>query len=149
MGIWYGVFLVDGLEIEVMDVLEYVWIGEWLVNWVLYINIYIMNGVIVVSSVYMCFGSICIIDIDVYDFDKDQFIYKFEFLFESIDICLGGDVEVKFEVMDFKIICLVNGEMEFCVFIKKGLYWMFIYIYDGNNNVVIVNIFFFVSEDSQ
>lgn len=147
-GTWYGVFLADGSETEVIDVLEYVWTGEWPANRAPHINTYTMNGTTAASSVYTRPGSICTIDIDAYDPDKDQLTYKFELLPESTDIRSGGDAEAKPEAMDFKIIRSANGEMEFRAPTKKGPYRMFIYIYDGNNNAATANIPFFVSEDS-
>jgi hypothetical protein len=147
-GTWYGVFLEDGTETEVMDVLEYVWTGEWPKNRAPHINSYTMNGKSVYKSVFTQPGDICTINIDAYDPDNDNLRYRWELLPESTDIKSGGDAESKPEAMEFKIISDKNGKLEFRAPNKKGAYRMFLYIYDGNGNAATANLPFYVGGDS-
>lgn len=147
-GTWYGVFLEDGAETEVMDVLEYVWTGDWPENRAPHINDYRMNKSTPASSIYVKPGAISSISIDAYDPDNDALEYQLELLPESTDIRSGGDAETKPEPVDFKIIRAEGGQIEFRAPTKKGAYRMFIVISDGNNNAATANIPFFVRENS-
>lgn len=147
-GTWYGVFLEDGSETEVMDVLEYSWTGEWPKNRAPHINSFTMNGKNVSESVYTQQGDVCTIKIDAYDPDNDKLEYRWELLPESTDIRSGGDAEAKPEAMDFKTIKEENGTLQFRAPLKKGPYRMFLYIYDGNGNAATVNLPFYVKGDS-
>lgn len=147
-GTWYGVFLEDGSETEVMDVLEYVWTGDWPENRAPHINDYRMNGKRAGESIFTKSGSICTINIDAYDPDQDGLKYTFELLPESTDIRSGGDAEAKPEPVSFKTIRAEGSTIEFRAPTKKGPYRMFITIMDGNNNAATANIPFFVSDES-
>ncbi|WP_367390778.1 glycoside hydrolase family 2 TIM barrel-domain containing protein [Lewinella sp. LCG006] len=147
-GTWYGVFLEDGTETEVMDVLEYVWTGEWPKNRAPHINSFTMNGKHVEESVYTQQGDVCTIKIDAYDPDNDKLEYRWELLPESTDIRSGGDAEAKPEAIAFKTVKDENGTLQFRAPLKKGPYRMFLYIYDGNGNAATVNIPFYVKGDS-
>lgn len=147
-GTWYGVFLEDGTETEVMDVLEYVWTGEWPENRAPHINSYTMNGKSVYESVFTQPGDVCTIEIDAYDPDNDKLRYRWELLPESTDIRSGGDAEARPEAIDFKTVTDKNGKLEFRAPLKKGAYRMFLYIYDGNGNAATANLPFYVGGDS-
>ncbi|MEL7248966.1 MAG: glycoside hydrolase family 2 TIM barrel-domain containing protein [Bacteroidota bacterium] len=147
-GTWYGVFLEDGSETEVMDVLEYVWTGSWPQNRAPHISSYKINGQVPANSVYTKPGAVCTIDVDAYDPDNDPLAYRLELLPESTDIRSGGDAEAKPEPMEFKLIRSENGKIEFRAPVKKGPYRMFLYLSDGNNNSATANIPFFVSDDT-
>ncbi len=147
-GTWYGVFLENGEETEVMDVLEYVWTGDWPKNRAPHISDYRLNGKMPAESVVTKSGSICTLNIDAYDPDNDALEYKFELLPESTDIRSGGDAESKPEPVSFKTIKAEGGDLEFRAPTKNGAYRMFITIMDGNNNAATANFPFFVNDES-
>ncbi|MEM1214717.1 MAG: glycoside hydrolase family 2 TIM barrel-domain containing protein [Bacteroidota bacterium] len=147
-GTWYGVFLEDGTETEVMDVLEYVWTGDWPANRAPHIERFRINNKTVFESVTTRPGGICSIDLDVSDPDGDPLEYQWELLPESTDIKSGGDAESKPEAVRFKIIKQTQGNMQFRAPVKEGAYRMFVTVYDGNGNAGTVNLPFFVREGS-
>lgn len=147
-GTWYGVFLEDESETEVMDVLEYVWTGKWPKNRAPHLSSHTINGSLPVKSVYTTPGGICNIDLDVTDPDGDKLEYKWELLPESTDIKSGGDAESKPDAVPFKILKEQNGQLQFRAPVKTGAYRMFVTIYDGNGNAATVNLPFYVRQDS-
>lgn len=145
---WYGVFLEDGTETEVMDVLEHEWSGKWPANRSPHISSFRINKKTVHESVYTRPGGICTIDIDVTDPDNDPLEFKWELLPESTDIKSGGDAESAPEAITFKTIKESGGKLQFRAPVKEGPYRMFVTIYDGNGNAGTVNLPFYVREDS-
>lgn len=147
-GTWYGLFLEDGTETEVMDVLEYVWTGEWPKNRAPGIKSATLNGLTRYDSPYVQANSTCTMMVEAFDPDDDNLTYVWEILPESTDIRSGGDAEAKPEPLKFREFFNENGELRFKAPMKEGAYRMFLYVYDGNGNAATMNMPFFVREDS-
>jgi hypothetical protein len=144
---WYGVFLEDGTETAVMDVLQYVWTGKYPSNRSPKINTIKLNGGERIESVYVKPGKEVTLFVDVSDPDNDKLNFRWELLPESTDIKSGGDVESKPVPQDIKITKdIENGNLNFKAPKKEGAYRMFAYIYDGNGNAATANIPFYVKK---
>lgn len=147
-GTWYGLFLEDGTETAVMDVLEYVWSGEWPENRSPQLTEVTLNGLTRYDSPYLQPGGIGAIRVEASDPDGDPLEYVWELLPESTDIRSGGDAEAKPEAMRFRTLKQEPGLLEFRAPVQEGPYRMFLYIYDGNGNAATMNMPFFVREGS-
>ncbi len=147
-GTWYGVFLEDGTETEVMDVLEYEWSGEWPENRSPHISSVTLNGLTRYQSPFTEPGAICQIDVSAYDPDDDELDFAWELLPESTDIRSGGDAEARPDAVSFRVLSNENGVLRFRAPVKEGAYRMFLVIYDGNGNAATMNMPFFVREES-
>jgi len=90
---WYGLFLEDGSETEVMDVLEKSWSGKYPDNRAPSIDKMEMNGAKTRASVYVKPGTKVQFEIESKDPDNDPLTYRYEILPESTDIKSGGDKE--------------------------------------------------------
>ena len=146
---WYGVFLEDGTETEVMDVLEYGWSGKWPENRSPHISSITINGKNPYESVYVKPGDICKLVADVTDPDGDVLKYRWEMLPESTDIKSGGDAESRPEAVEIVVKPgSENGVLNFKAPKKEGAYRLFAYIYDGNGNAATANIPFYVRIES-
>ena len=99
---WYGLFLEDGTETAVMDVLQDRWSGELPDNQSPQINNITINGEGRYESVYVEPGDMATLTVDVSDPDGDELRYRWEILPESTDIKSGGDKESKPEPVNFK-----------------------------------------------
>ncbi len=142
---WYGLFLPDGTETAVMDVLEYEWSGKWPANRSPELKSLTINGKKAQESVYVQAGQPINVTAMVKDLDGDALEYKWELLPESTDIRSGGDAESKPEPVDIKVIAnLEEGVMEIRAPKKTGAYRMFVYAYDGHGNAATANIPFYV-----
>lgn len=145
---WYGLFLEDGSETEVMDVLEKSWSGKYPDNRAPSIYKMEMNGAETRASVYVKPGSKVAFDIESKDPDNDPLTYRYEILPESTDIKSGGDKEsrpepVKVETKDGG----TPGKLIFKAPKKEGPYRLFTYIYDGNGNAATANFPFYVKKN--
>lgn len=147
---WYGIFLEDGTETEVMDVLEYGWSGEWPKNRSPHISDITINGTGRYESVYVKPGSVCNLVADVTDPDGDNLKYRWELVPESTDIKSGGDAESTPDAIEIVIKAgSKDGVLNFRAPTKEGAYRLFAYVYDGNGNAAAANIPFFVRKEIQ
>lgn len=145
---WYGLFLEDGSETEVMDVLEKSWSGKYPDNRSPNIAGMTMNGQKVRESVYVKPRQNVEFKIDTTDPDNDPLKYRWEILPESTDIKSGGDKESRPEPVEIVIKPgSKDGTLNFKAPKKTGAYRLFAYIYDGNGNAATANFPFYVSND--
>lgn len=141
---WYGLFLADGTETAVMDVLEYVWSGEWPENRSPEMQSLLINGKSAYDNVYVSPNARVEAFAQIEDPDGDPIRYVWELLPESTDIKAGGDAEAKPEPVKIKVIEENGGKLTFKTPVKPGSYRLFIYAYDGNGNAATANIPFYV-----
>ncbi|MBR9919224.1 MAG: DUF4434 domain-containing protein [Bacteroidetes bacterium] len=144
---WYGLFLEDGTETAVMDVLEYSWSGKWPENQSPNIKSISIEGIDRYGSAYVKPGQSCTVEALVTDPDMDQLTFKWELLPESTDIKSGGDAESRPDAVDVSIIeDKRSGKLIFKAPKKEGAYRMFVYVYDGHGNAATANIPFFIKK---
>jgi len=145
---WYGLFLEDGSETEVMDVLEKAWSGKYPDNRSPSIASMKMNGKDTRASVYVKPGSKVEFDISSYDPDSDPLKFRYEILPESTDIKSGGDKESRPEPVPVSAKDgSEKGKLIFKAPKKEGPYRLFTYIYDGNGNAATANFPFYVKKE--
>jgi hypothetical protein len=141
---WYGLFLADGKETAVMDVLIEKWSGELPTNFAPNINFFKINNKTPYESLECNRKSILNIEIDVTDKDKDNLQYQYSIIPESTDIKSGGDKEIAPEVIwsevSSKPIDKVNSPS------KSGKYRLFIQVSDNFKNAATANFPFHVIE---
>lgn len=143
---WYGVFLEDGTETEVTDVLQYVWTGSYPENRAPTLLDIKLDGKGKYESPYVQPGTYITAKVDAEDPDGDPITYRWEILPESTDIKSGGDRESRPESLDFKR--KESGSPEELLFRtprKEGPYRLFCYVNDGKGKAAVANIPFFVS----
>ncbi len=145
---WYGVFLEDGTETAVMDVLEEAWSGKLPANQSPSITNITIDGKDRYASVYLRPGKEYSVKTAVNDPDNDPLEFRWEMLPESTDIKSGGDLEAKPEPIKFKRKeASSKNELLFVAPSREGAYRMFVYIYDGNGNAATANIPFYVKNE--
>jgi len=143
---WYGVFLSSGEESEVVDVIHYLWSGTWPQNRAPHIDYLRIGGKDAASSVYLNADQIYSASTKVTDPDKDKLIYRWEIMPESTDLQSGGDRENKPDVIPGLVRSMNGMDISFTAPANSGAYHLFVYVYDGNNNVATGNIPFYVNE---
>ena len=145
---WYGLFLDDGSETEVMDVLEKAWSGKFPVYRSPSIASMNMNGKQAIESVYVAPKGSVRFEIDINDPDGDPLKYRWEILPESTDIKSGGDKDSRPAPVEIVIKPgSKEGVLNFKAPRKEGPYRLFAYIYDGNGNAATANFPFYVKRD--
>jgi len=144
---WYGLFLEDGSETEVMDVLQEAWSGKLPDNRSPHISTMLMNEKKPVDNVYVKPGQTVNFKIDVKDPDGDALKYRWEILPESTDIKSGGDAESRPEPVEIVMKPGSDqGLLNFKAPKKVGAYRLFAYVYDGQGNAATANFPFYVKK---
>ncbi len=141
---WYGLFLEDGTETQVMDELEYAWTGSYPENQGPAIASYTIDGKDRYESVYLDPGRYYSVSVQATDPNNDQLMYKWELLPESTDIKSGGDKESRPDAVEIKFKGESNkGDIMFRAPKKEGPYRLFVYIYDGKGKAATANFPFY------
>jgi hypothetical protein len=141
---WYGVFLEDGSETESVDVMHYLWSGEWPENRTPQVESFTLNNKTAYEDVILNENQEVEAKFKVKDIEDNTINFKWELLHESTDLGDGGDFEERPEAIDMRVISSINGELKFKAPQVKGAYRLFGYADDGNSKAATANIPFLV-----
>ncbi|MBT8315999.1 MAG: hypothetical protein HKP59_00070 [Lutibacter sp.] len=137
---WYGLFLEDGSKTESVDVMHYLWNGEWPINRAPQIQSFYLNNKTAYENVNLKANEPYVANLQIQDIENDELEYKWEILFEATNVSDGGDFEQKPASEKIEIITVDNGVLNFKAPNKKGVYRLFIYVYDEGKNAATANI---------
>jgi hypothetical protein len=90
---WYGIFTEDGSATESVDVMEYLWTGNWPQNRSPIIESFQLNNKDAYSNIKLAANQSYQAEVKSSDPDGDKLTYSFEILHESTDLKDGGDLE--------------------------------------------------------
>jgi hypothetical protein len=145
---WFGLFLVSGEQTKVMDVLITGWSGKEPENRAPLINEFQLLGKKAADNIKISPGTEVTAFVQALDPDGDKLKYIWQVVPESTDKKTGGDAERAPEALK-GIFNKSTREKDNVVFTspqKPGQYRLFLYVFDGNNNVATGNIPFMVTE---
>lgn len=142
---WYGIFLPDGQETESVDVMHYIWNGEWPKNRTPAIVSFELDGKTAYDNIHIKPGKSYTAEIVVNDPEQDSIDYTWEIMPESTDLKHGGDHEEKPPVLTGLFEDSNTKSLTFRTPEKRGAYRLFVYATDGNNHAAAANIPFFVN----
>lgn len=141
---WYGIFTEDGKESEVVDVMQYLWSGKWPTNRAPHLASFLLNGRKATDNVYLQPGQPVPAVATITDPDNDALTYRWELLPESTDLKSGGDRESRPVAIPGLIPAGAKAQTTLKAPTQEGAYRLFIYAYDGKDNVATANIPFYV-----
>jgi hypothetical protein len=141
---WYGVFLENGDETESVDVMHYIWNGEWPVNRTPQIVSFTINDKTAYDNVVLTANKTYNALVVINDFENDTITYTWEILPESTDLGHGGDYETRPKPIENLFVEQENGVLTFKA-PKAGIYRLFVYASDGNKQAATANIPFKVN----
>lgn len=141
---WYGLFTEKGEESEVMDVMQYLWSGNWPANKAPHLYSLQLNSKKATDNIYLkpgtSYGAIAV----AADPDKDNLSWRWEVMPEPTQLSEGGDFEARPKPIPGLASAAGDGKATLKTPAKEGAYRLFVYVTDGNNNVATANIPFFV-----
>jgi len=143
---WYGVFTESGEATESVDVMQYLWTGEWPDNRSPQIESFLLDGKKATTSVTLQPNSTYSAKVTAKDPNQDILTYSYEILHESTDLQDGGDHEERPPVVQWKKSSNQNGEITFTIPDEEGQYRVFVYVHDNKNHVATANIPFQVKK---
>ncbi len=141
---WYGMFTEVGEETETVDVMHFLWNGEWPLNRSPRLNSMRLDGKSSHDNISLQAGEQYSAAADVFDHDGDTVTYRWELKPESDSTKEGGDYEAPIINLEGLIEDDNRAEIQFMA-PESGTYRLFVYAYDGHNHAAHANIPFIVS----
>ena len=141
---WYGLFLEDGTETEAVDVMHYIWNGEWPENRSPAIEGMFLDEKTAIESVILTTGTEYEAGIIAADPDGDALTYRWEILRESEATQEGGDLEEVPERIEGLIGDPESATVRVTAPPEPGAYRLFAYVHDGQGQAGHANFPFYV-----
>ncbi len=142
---WYGIFSPTGEATESVDVMEHIWTGAWPTNRSPRLETATLDGRSAYDGIYLDPGAAVPATTDASDPDGDALTYRWEIMRETTDLGLGGDQESVPERLDGLINEASAPSVTMTAPSESGAYRLFVYVYDGNNNMAHANVPFYVN----
>jgi len=141
---WYGLFLESGEEMESIDVMQYLWTGQWPANRAPRIEDITLEGKTRYQNIRLRPGEEVNLKFHAFDLENDPLQINAELLPESTDLGEGGDFEKRPKTIHGLIRSDLPGSIFFLSPKEAGAYRIFVYVRDGNNNAATANVPFYV-----
>lgn len=143
---WYGMFLADGSETEVVDVMHFLWNGAWPRNRAPRIDGMLLDARAAEQDVTLTAGGQYRASVAASDPDGDPLRYRWEIRHESTATAVGGDHEEVPAVIPGLLEPGAAAVVRFSAPSVPGAYRLFVYVYDGQGHAGHANIPFLVTE---
>src|SRR5690606_9540746 len=141
---WYGLFTENGEENEVVDVMQYLWSGNWPENRAPHLKSLTLDGKQASDFPVVEPGKNYVISASVIDPEGDKLVARWELLEESTDLKEGGDREERPAALSGSVAKENAMQTSLKAPDRAGAYRLFVYVTDGDNNVATANIPFYV-----
>jgi hypothetical protein len=143
---WYGLFLPTGEATEAVDVMHYVWTGEWPGNRAPRLESATLDGRTAYDGIYLQAGRAYPAEVASTDPDGDDLTYLWEVREESGATTEGGDDEEEPRLISGVIDQPAAPRITLTAPQEPGAYRLFIYVFDGRGSAAHANIPFYVNE---
>ena len=142
---WFNMFH-DSLKTQTVEVMQYVWTGQWPANRTPRISSLTINGLNPVENIEISPSSTNTATVEASDPDHDELTFEWELLPEPTQFgAYAGQGEIKPEPVEGFIKSSENGSIQFQVPADGGRsYRLFVYIRDGHGNIETANAPFYV-----
>jgi SAM-dependent methyltransferase len=141
---WYGMFLADGSETEVIDVMHYIWNDAWPENRSPRVEGLLLDGRSAHEDVMLERGAHYRARVTADDPDGDMLKFRWEIMRESDATQTGGDREEVPERLAGLVDASGPAEVQLEAPGEPGAYRLFVYVYDGQGHAGHANIPFLV-----
>jgi len=143
---WFGMFMPDGSATEPVDVMHYIWKGEWPDNRSPRLNNFKLEDKSAFDNIKLKPEQSFEANVDVSDPDGDSLEYHWEIMEESTSQNTGGDREYVPKSYDDLVVENEGNSATFTAPKKEGAYRLFISVKDGNRHTAHANIPFYVEK---
>lgn len=144
---WFTLITENGQETETVQVMQELWSGKKK-NKAPYIAYLTLNNKYCIDNVYLRPGQTCTATVYTFDPEGDSLQLYWEVLPETF-VADGNSVkEVKPEAIRNVIQQTEANKVSLLAPAAEGAYRLYVYVYDGQNNVGTANFPFYVSQDS-
>lgn len=140
---WYNIFLENDLKkTPVYDALYYAWSGRKRANTAPTVNSIMINNIKGSQSIVIEKGSSAVIDINAVDENNDALTYKLEVRKSDNDTLTEPLPYVTFETDKENTSRIIASNLPN----DDGVYRLFVYAYDGNENIGYGNVPFMIKD---
>lgn len=143
---WYGMFMPTGETTESVDVMQYVWTGEWPNNRAPRIEAPTLDGRTATDDIRLQPGQSVPAQIAATDPEGDPLRYVWEVRREQTVLSHGGDDEPETEALPGLAAPTDAPETTMTAPEEPGAYRLFVSIYDGAGSAAHANLPFYVEE---
>jgi hypothetical protein len=143
---WYGLFLPTGEATETVDVMHYIWNGEWPANRAPRLESATLDGRTAYDGIYLDAGRTYTAEVVSTDPDGDALMYLWEVREESRATTEGGDDEAEPQLMRGLIDQPAAPRITLTAPQKPGPYRLFVYVFDARGSAAHANIPFHVNQ---
>jgi hypothetical protein len=141
---WYGLFTEAGEETASIDVMHYLWNGEWPSNRSPEVRSVQLDDKTADDNIVLSVGEHYTAVVDIFDHDGDPVTFRWVLKPESDAEQVGGDYEERIANLNGFIDNEKAAEIQITA-PDSGPYRLFVYAYDGEGHAAHANIPFFVS----
>ena len=141
---WYGMLLEDGSKTESMDVMHYVWNGEWPAQRAPHVREMYLDSRRADQSVVLDAGRRYKARLDAIDPEEGELTYQWVIMHESEATEQGGDPEVTPGTVAIDIVAEDDGNITLTAPEEPGAYRLFAHVYDDSGLAGHANIPFLV-----
>jgi len=146
---WYGLFTEAGKTTEAVDVMQYLWTGDWPENRAPQIHGLMLDGKTSTDNISLSPGQEVTVSYLFEDVDGDTVKIRFEILKESTDLKDGGDLEERPASLNVEILSLDDTRATIVSPSEPGAYRLFIYGSDGHHHAATGNVPFIIQKKNQ
>lgn len=143
---WYGFFTEKGEKTEPINVMEYLWNGQWPQNMApRFTDIQIKDKGGRFDNLKLKRNGEYTVEITIEHPQMEALSVRGEVMPEPVELSDGGDFEKRPQTIEGLILSANTSEVTFRAPAKKGAYRIFVYVTDVHNQAGTANIPFFVN----
>jgi exo-beta-1,3-glucanase (GH17 family) len=142
---WFGLLMDTGEETEAVDVMQYLWTGNWSANRAPRVNSISLNGNDNRAGAVLRPGQVAVATLEVVD--DAPLTFHWEIKPESTSISEGGDYEAPIPNIDGAL-SATDGSSVSLTAPEPGAYRLYAYAYDGQGYAAHANVPFLVTDDT-
>jgi hypothetical protein len=143
---WYGLFIESGRPTEVVDVMQYLWTGQWPDNRAPRLDSLRISRKGPRANVTLSAGKTYPTRVYAADPEGGTLAYEWELLPEATDLGEGGDRESRPQPILGQITGPPGPTVTLKAPAKPGAYRLFVYVFDEKRKVATANVPFQVSK---